>query len=159
MSEIKRESENSPEKIENNLKKQTEDKESKKTKDGSSIDPEILENLSPELGKQISMMVTRSSYQGPLPNPLIEKLTEEHITKIIDASIQDDDRSYKFATSDRYFTLIYIILGLGIFLTLFFCLINKDIELLKDLLKIILGFITGGLSGYGFKTLKDNKRK
>jgi hypothetical protein len=132
-----------------------------KTKDKTepAIDPQILEDLPPELQKQVALMISSSRYQGPMPNPLVEKLNEEHISKIIDASIADDEKNYKFAIIGRRYTLIYVILGVIAFFCLLLFLIDRNPELLKDILKMGGAFIGGGAGGYGLRAYKDSRQK
>ena len=90
------------------------------------INPEILNDLPPEVRDQVSLMISRSSYQGVMPNPLVEKLTPEHITQIIDASVADDNNNYKFITSNRIFKLIYTVICLAAFFLLLLFLIYRN---------------------------------
>lgn len=127
---------------------------------GESLDPEVLEDLPPEVRKQISLMVSsRSSYQGPFPNPLIEKLTESHIDKIIQASIEEDDKSFKYANNGRAYTFVYSIVGVALFVFLLVFLIDKNPELLFEILKIVGLVVGGGAGGYGLRAYKEGKSK
>jgi hypothetical protein len=67
-----------------------------------------------EIKKQI-MMMRASSITGTRQHPLFDKFTENHIDKYQDYIQRDDDNEFKFRSSNRWFYLFYVILGIGFF--------------------------------------------
>jgi len=46
---------------------------------------------------------------GPMPNPLLSKINEKHIDKILDIAQKEDENSYKDAQSTKKYSLVYFI--------------------------------------------------
>ena len=56
---------------------------SEKQDETDSVEPEILKNIPPEFKQIVEVGMARL---GPVPNPLLQKITSEHIDKILDLS-------------------------------------------------------------------------
>ncbi len=125
--------------------------------DNFGIEPEILKNLPPEARKVIQIGMSSHRF-GPMQNPLTQKLTSQHIDKILEISEKDDERAFKDAGESRKYTLIYIILfsALFIFLTVF--LVGSDVELYKEIVKLFAIFLGGLGSGFGIKGYMDRNK-
>lgn len=97
-------------------------------------------------------------FSGPYPSQLISRLNEKHITKILELSEKDEERAFEESKSKRKYSLFYLIIfsGLFIFATLF--LVSKDVELYKEILKLIAIFGGGMVSGYGLKSYLDRRK-
>ena len=92
---------------------------------------------------------------GPVRNPVLEKVTEEHITKVIELTGEDSkaDRRYKMA-----YTVLGAIFGLIVFLVLTYHILPLDKELYKQLLQGLAVFVGGLGTGYGVQRWRDSRR-
>ena len=114
------------------------------------IPDEVLDKIPPESRgeiKRIMSTMISAGYVGPPPHPFAKKITEDHITKIIDYSEKDDERQFQNSKDERKMSLT-IFFGVLVPITgliIFFALLNK-IEILVPLISAIVAF--GG--GYGF---------
>lgn len=105
------------------------------------------------------LIFAASHYSGPVPNPIVEKMTSSHITSIIDTISKDEDNSYKLKREGRIYSLIYIVLFLGLLIFLICFLIDKNPEFLKDFFYKGLIFFGGAGGGYGYKAYLSKKKK
>lgn len=120
--------------------------------------PEVIENLPPEIKKVVEMGFSMQRFSGAMPNPLLSKLNEKHIDRILDISEKEEENSFKDSQSNKIYNLIYFILGIlfFIFLTVFLVKDNKDLFL--EIVKIGVAIIGGFGGGYGYKTYLDKKK-
>jgi len=96
---------------------------------------------------------------GPLPNPLLSKITEKHIDKILDISQKEEDNSFKDAQSTKRYSLFYFLIVILFITCLIFFLVDKDKALLITIFEKGLYVLGGFGGGYGFKAYFDNKKK
>ena len=84
---------------------------------------------------------------------LANSINEKHIDKLLDISDKAEDREFELKNKQENHRLIYVVLGIAlfVFLTIFLAKDSQDIFL--DVLKIGLGF----LGGWGAGTYKKNK--
>jgi hypothetical protein len=146
----------SPEKNELSVDNAVENDKSKESIENlmACLDPE---NEIPAPAKRVFMSMMRSSSPPAVGHPVLEKLTEDHIHKIIDYSQRDEERAYNLRSSNRWFYLVFVILGLGTFLYLIKTLLPANKDLLVDIIKMFIAFLGGLGSGYGLKTYIDKK--
>lgn len=85
-------------------------------------------------------------------NPIAEKITEEHITKIIDKSENQDIRDKRDRNIDRLKELIILVIGL-IFLTFLIIFLKDNEEMLYKIILAIISFV----GGFGFGKTKSRK--
>ena len=57
-------------------------------------EPEILDNIPEEAKKMIEMGISMQRFSGAMPNPLLSKINEKHIDRILDISERDDENSF-----------------------------------------------------------------
>lgn len=95
---------------------------------------------------------------GPVPPQLIEKITGDHISTILELSEKDDQRAFEDIKSGRQFTLVYVLIFCFLFVFLTIYLVSQDVELYKEILKILVVFGGGLGSGYGLKSYIDKKK-
>lgn len=116
--------------------------------DASEHIPEEIE----EPGKVISTF--RAIFGGRIPifPPYFEKVTEEHLSRVLELGDKQDERQFEFAKRRQNITtgVIAGIFVLIIFFTVFM-LMNGERNLYWDIIKIILGFAGGFGAGYGFR--------
>ncbi|MDY6802795.1 MAG: hypothetical protein SXA11_03180 [Cyanobacteriota bacterium] len=120
---------------------------------------EDLENLPPEVKRVVEASLSIQRFSSGSFSPIQQKITEQHISKILENVEKDDERAFADAQSARKYALIYtiiLVISFG-FLTVF--LVNKDVALYQDFFKIIIIFGGGFGSGFGFKSYRDRKGK
>lgn len=120
-------------------------------------EPEFLKKLPPEAKKVVEIGMSMQRF-GPMPNPLTEKLNEQHIDRILDISAKDDERAFEDAKESRRFTLIYVLAFIALFVFLTIFLVDVDKELYKEAVKLFAVFLGGFGGGFGVKTYMDKDK-
>lgn len=128
-------------------------------KESEGIDPEIFEELPPEIREVVRTGISMQRISGPLPNPLFSKINENHIDKILDLAEKEDTNSYNDAQSNKKYSLFYFLAFIGLFVFVTIYLAKTDKELFIDILKIIISIAGGFGGGYGYKSYIDSKKK
>lgn len=149
---------NPEEQNQDNLKpeKISEEKNSESEKKGDAERAEILENLPPEIKRTMEMAISMQT--GRMPNPILSKLTEEHITKILDQSEKEDENSFKDTQSSKAYNLIYFVITVLLIVFFVIYLADRDKALLLNLADKALYILAGFGGGYGFKAFRDSKK-
>lgn len=141
--------------VQDNSKSDVKSTQAKIPKDGNpeTIDPEVIEGLPPEIKKvfEFGMLQMRS---GP-HNPIMDKLEPQHIDKILSIAEKDEEHSDKQTTKRRRYNLVYVLLGISVFIFLIVYLIEIDKELLLKILAAITLFGAGFGGGYGYRYLRS----
>lgn len=120
---------------------------------------EILDNIPPEIKKVVEMGFSMQRISSPMPNPLLSKINEKHIDKILDIAQKEEDNSYKDAQSTKKYSLVYFILIILFITFLIYYLGDKDKSLLLTIIEKGLYVLGGFGGGYGFKAYLDNRKK
>lgn len=109
---------------------------------------EFFERLPPE-AKSLIASLSIERYSGPFPPQFFEKINEQHISKILEIAEKDEERSFEDAKSSRKYNFGYVLIftGLLVFLTVF--LVYKDVELYKEVFKLLIVYGGGLGSGFG----------
>lgn len=141
----------------NNITENKPDDEAEVNKTEENVEAEFLGKLPPEARKVVEFGMSMQRV-GPMPNPIVEKLNEGHIDKILEIAAKDDERSFADAGSSRKYTLVYIVIFVALFIFLTIFLVGSDIELYKEIIKIFIVFLGGLGSGFGIKTYMDKNR-
>lgn len=129
------------------VKPETEDKPAR----GNLRVPRSIQKLPPEVKEFISMM----GFSGPVTPPFLNKVNEEHITKVLEITDKDSQRTYDDAQSSKKYSLAYLVLSFLLFGFVIVYLADRNATLLRDIL-VILGVFAGGFgAGYGVKAYKD----
>lgn len=118
----------------------------------------IIKKLPSDEGRRIteSFQLMMSGFSPSPMTSIYKKLTTEHIDKIIDYSENDEKRHYKYASWARFYTALYIVIGVSlfVFLTIFLSKDRTDIYIkILEFLIIFAGGIGTGMS------LKKPKRQ
>lgn len=130
--------------------KEEEEEEEKKEK----ISPaEFFESLPPEIIKEFRFGLSAQRYSGPFPPQFFEKITEQHISRILDIAEGDEKRSFEDAKSSRKYTLCYVLIVAALFVFLTVFLVFKDVELYEEVLKILIIFLGGLGGGFGINEM------
>jgi hypothetical protein len=117
---------------------------------------EALNELPPQVRRVAMTMMQQTSMRGGVAHPLFDKFTEKHIDKFLDYSQKDDDNAFKLKSTNRWFYLLYTIIGMGFFVFLIIYLLPQEKELLVDILRLVVAFAGGLGSGYGLKSLRKD---
>ncbi|MBU7042479.1 MAG: hypothetical protein HXS47_02720 [Theionarchaea archaeon] len=143
------------EKEEKNLKETQRSKKNSEEKD--ELQQEIIDQLPPEMKGLMAAGLSIQQYSGPIPSRFFEKITEDHISKILDIAEKDEERSFEDVKSSRKYNLVYVLIFVGLFVFLTIFLIFKDVELYLEVLKIIVVFFGGFGGGFGYNEWKRKK--
>ncbi|MBM2815442.1 MAG: hypothetical protein HW421_2204 [Ignavibacteria bacterium] len=119
---------------------------------------ESLNELPPEIKKVVELGFSMQKISGSMPNPILSKVNEKHIDRILYLSEKEEDNAFHESKLRKRYNLIYVCLFMiiFIFLTIFLAKDNKDIFL--ELIKIGVAIVGGFGGGYGFKTYLEYKR-
>lgn len=145
-------------KNENPKEKSKEIDVSKNKEQAKAEQPEILDNLPPDIKKVVEMGFSMQRISGPMPNPIVSKLNENHIDRILDISEKEEENAYKDSQSNKAYNLVYFILAILLFVFLIIFLVKEDKELLVEILKIGIAIVGGFGGGFGYKTYLDRKK-
>lgn len=121
---------------------------------------ETIEKLSKKEPKVISEFMALAK-MGSLANPLHEKLSDEHIGKIVDLAVKHDERQYELhktsqsndfndKQSDKKFYFAYFIVAVIVFLIVLIFLKDSP-QILIPTLTGLGGLVSGFLAGLGFR--------
>lgn len=137
------------------------EKKEKQESEAAEILSSLPENMPAEVKKQVvSMMMgfNQTSIARSSPrHPLFEKFSDEHVHKYLDYIQRDDDHAHELRSTNRWFHLAYVIIGVVFFSFLIVYLLPIDKALLNDILKLLFTFAGGVGSGYGIKSYLDKK--
>lgn len=97
--------------------------------------------------------------RGPAPLPFADKITEQHIHRALDISEKQIELEYKNRNSARTTTLWMAGIGAAalLFLVVFLVLQGKD-SMVMEITKILISFLGGFGSGYGYKVYMERYR-
>lgn len=120
------------------------------------IPEEILESIPIEDRGRVVSIIKQSMFSGVMRrgNPISEKITGEHITKLIDKADNQDLRDREERSSERNYKLIIFIIGL-FFLGFLIVFLKDDKELLYKIIIAIISFVGG--FGFGKTTHKKEE--
>ncbi|MDF5707382.1 MAG: hypothetical protein PUP90_06790 [Nostoc sp. S4] len=122
--------------------------------------PEELKNLDipPEIKKEIRTFLSMGRFSASSISPILEKINQQHITKILESVEKDSERAYFDSKEARKYNLAAICIFLAVFVFLTVFLVNKDVAVYQDILRILIIFGGGFGSGLGFKIYLDRKK-
>lgn len=122
------------------------------------IPADLFDKLPPETRKMLSVFMSHR-YVGPIPNPVLNKITGSHIDKILDSSEKDEQRAFDSSKGERLYRLAYVLIAVGflVFLTVYLTQVDK--QLYENALKIIVGFLGGLGTGFGISRATSKKKK
>ena len=113
---------------------------------------EVLEKLPAEARRVIARSFSASTMvAGPMPNPILEKLTEEHISDLIETVDKDGDRALEDRKHSRkWLAIILVLVMFPIVGLLGYFAFLEQFDLALEILK--LAGMAGGLflGGIGF---------
>lgn len=114
---------------------------------------EVLESLPPEAKQVINSLMIRGSV--PVFSPVQRKITEEHITKVLELADKDRDRELQqFLSSERTKRLAIGAVVFVIIVILIYSGITKETFLSQQIINIVVGAF-GGVGLIGVFKKKD----
>ena len=96
---------------------------------------------------------------GPAYHPIFDKFESEHVTQFLENLSEKEKASQKLRSSNRWFRLAYVALGIGTFVFLTLLLMPDRSELYFQLLQGLGLFGSGFAGGYGFKSYQDRRNE
>lgn len=90
---------------------------------------------------------------------LADKVETSHITQFLNNDAAQDERVFKDSQISKRYTLTYVILFCGLFVFITVFLVDRNVSVYTDLLKIFIAFAGGFGSGFGYKSFKDRNNK
>lgn len=126
-------------------------KQDNNQKEESIIPEEVLEQIPEEERGRVTSIIRQTMISGVLgrKNPIADKITSEHIEKMIDGSEKDSEREYNEKKNQRWFVFAIILLGAGLLIFLTIYLAKENAATFMDILVPILAFLGGMGAGYG----------
>ncbi|MEH2292979.1 hypothetical protein [Nostoc sp.] len=148
---------------ENESNKEFEQKKDEQDSESGYIEklPEELDNLNlpPEIKKEIRTFLSMGRFSASSISPILDKINQQHITKILESVEKDSERAFVDAQEARKYNLVAICIFVAVFVFLTVFLVNKDVAVYQDILKILIIFGGGFGSGLGFKIYLDRRNK
>ena len=94
---------------------------------------------------------------GTAHHPIFDKFEPQHVTQFLKDTSESDKNKQQFRSSNRWFRLFYVMLGIVVFGSLTLLLMPDQSELYFQLLQG-LGLFGGGFAGgYGLKSHQDQR--
>ena len=90
-------------------------------------------------------------------HPVFDKFEPQHVTQLLEIQSKTDSDERNFRRGNRWFTLVFVLLCMGIFVFLTVILVPGRSDLYIELLKAALAFVGGMGAGYGIKTYRDRR--
>lgn len=103
------------------------------------------------------MQVMRMQRGGPVPHPLFDKFTPQHVDKFLDYSHEGELNEYSLERSNRRYYFAYAVLFVALLVFLIVYLAPVDKNLLGDILKMLAVFAGGFGTGFGTKSFFGSK--
>ena len=129
--------------------------------DGNPISPEVLDKLPQEM-RSVFLAFSKQTTIGFPTSPLSNKITSEHIGKIIDSTEKDSERDFEFnklelqdQKTSRWFFLAVFVIALTFVSFIIVFLSSVD----KETMRFVLGLIVGLIGGFGIKELLPKSKK
>lgn len=111
-----------------------------KSEEPQQVPGELLEKLPKGVKEVLQFM----SISGPVPNPLIGKITPEHIEKLIVNDDKENERDFQDSREERSHNFkIFIVAIIAVLLLTGFLTIMKERDILLNVIMAILGFAGG----------------
>ena len=91
-------------------------------------------------------------------HPLFDKFGSEHVTLFLEQAHEQDIGELRLHKGNRWFRLIYVLVGVAVFGFLTWFLLPDQSELYLRILEYLGIFAAGTAGGYGLKAYQDSRR-
>ncbi|MGD1807849.1 hypothetical protein ACP6PL_20765 [Dapis sp. BLCC M126] len=130
--------------------------------------PEVFEDILPDEVKEsiptsvkkvmgLALSVGSRREESPLKD-LAGKIQPTHITQFLENDAAQDERVFKDSQISKRYTLVYVIIFCALFVFITVFLVDRNVSIYIDLLKIFIAFAGGFGSGFGYKSFKDRNK-
>jgi len=110
---------------------------------------EILQRLPKGVREAVGIMM---SVSGPVPNPLLGKITTQHISQLINNQEKENDRRFQTDREERSHNFKIFIVAIGAIIALtVFLVFMKEKDILMNIIAALFGFAGGFGVGRYFK--------
>ncbi|WP_353179537.1 hypothetical protein [Salinisphaera sp. T5B8] len=117
-----------------------------------------IEKLKRDKPEQVTEIMAMMG-QGPMPNPIHQKMNESHVTQVLDLAANHDEREYNLhkqregnkqsdATSNRRYGFAALLVGVVLFAYILFLFKNQP-DILVPIITGLGGVLGGFLGGWG----------
>ena len=110
----------------------------------------------------VSQIMTSVSMQGTVPNPIHQRVNEEHISQAIELAGKHDERAFILETqrenrrdSNRWFFLVLFVISILAVAVACWGFYDSP-QILAPLLTGLFGLGTGFIGGYGYSKSRPN---
>ena len=114
----------------------------------------ILRETREELREMVTGLMITS---GPAPDPLIQKLTPQHVATLIEHSEKESKRDHKLLREGRIYTLVYALIAVLAFFGFALMFGHSNPALFTQVLVFLAPFGAGFAAGWGVSTLRNNQ--
>ena len=122
--------------------------------DALGIPPELIEKLPKEAREHVESIFMAS---GPVQNPIVKKVTSEHITQMIDYREKQSQRTHKSSESKRRYTFVYTIIAAALLVGFAHQMIPENLAFFQEVLEKLIAFLLGGVGGWGWATVRSSR--
>ena len=124
----------------------------------SPIPQEILDQIPEPARTQIIETMVGVISTGPMQNPIVNKITSEHITQIINNNESQSQRTYEAQNTGRKYSLGYALLGSLLLSAFAYITIPSNPEFFEQILETIITLVIGGVGGWGLSEYRRRSR-
>lgn len=118
---------------------------------------DLLDNMPPEAKRIIQMMFSQPSITRHTRSPIEEKITEKHISYVLENSDKENIRNYNSGIHEKWFNAFVVLIAVVLIVFLTIYLAKDNSELYKYILTAVFSFLGGFGGGYGYKSIKTKK--
>ena len=94
---------------------------------------------------------------GPAYHPIFEKFQPEHVSQVLTQSHQAEREERQFRREGRWFRLLYVLIGVAVFVFLTWFLLPAHTALYLEILKGLGIFGAGAAGGYGLRAHQERR--
>ena len=111
-----------------------------------------------EAAAMVTALQASFTRSGPSYHPIFDKFGPEHTTQFLAQTHEQDMGELRIQTSNRWFRLAYVLIGVAVFVFLTFLLLPDHADLYFEILMGLGIFAAGIAGGYGIKAYQDRNR-
>ena len=116
---------------------------------------ELPSDLAQPVRRAMTWMMGQMTRLGPVPSPLTEKITPEHIPLIIESNDKETQLGFQDAQERRKYSLIYCGVAVLLFVFLVWFLSASNPDLLERLIGHLVVLAGGFLGGFGYRSWRE----